>query len=57
MDESLSSKIRFEKAYHSYLECLKTPPEKKPECIDIIRTYHYLLEKQNLETKPSSPTK
>jgi len=54
MDESLSAKIRFEKAYHDYLECLRTPPEKKPECIHIIRTYHYLIENQNIERKVES---
>jgi hypothetical protein len=43
MDESLSSKIRFEKAYHDYLECLKKSPEKNPECIKIIKNYHILL--------------
>ena len=57
MDESLSTKIRFEKIYHDYLECLITPPEKKPECIDIIRTYHSIISKVSTDIDlTSTPT-
>jgi hypothetical protein len=51
MDESLSTKIRFEKIYSQYLDCLKNFSEleikkgAKPECVDVIRNYHRLLEK------------
>ena len=51
---SLTDKIRLENIYENYLECLATKIEKKPECKDIIKTYHYLSEKQNAKmlTKP-----
>jgi hypothetical protein len=47
MDQSLSTKIRFEEAYQGYLDCLKKPPQKNPECKEIIKRYHYLLEKHH----------
>jgi len=46
MDESLSTKIRFEEAYEGYLECLKIPSNKKLDCKEIIRQYHYLAEEK-----------
>jgi hypothetical protein len=49
---SLTDKIRFENIYENYLECLATTREKKPECKDIIKTFHYLLEKQDVKTLP-----
>jgi hypothetical protein len=48
---SLSSKIKFEKAYIDYLDCLKKSPEKNPECIDIIKRYHYLLGEKDYNYK------
>jgi hypothetical protein len=47
MDDSLSTKIRFEEAFHNYLECLKILPHKKTECERIIKTYHYISELKN----------
>ena len=52
---SLSSKIKFEKAYIEYLDCLKKSPEKNPECIDIIKKYHLLAEKDYTYKQPIMP--
>lgn len=51
MDESLSTKIRYEEAYQEYIKCLTKSPEKNPECIEIIKRYHYLLEIKNIKNK------
>ena len=58
---SLTDKIRFEKLYNDYLECLKIPKENKQECKEVIKTFHYLSEHQFINgsfeiTNQPSPT-